>query len=276
MIATIQGLGCRFDWYQCTMDGLEADRVTARLAISLGATTSLGKGRNGYARNDVIERDGHVLVEVMSASSRLTEVHLVITGESCDEVVPLVRSWWPEHRVARADASVDFEADFDELDARTVAFAEARGLSHELTVNSAGGATRYVGARSSEVRLRVYKKTEQLRIMHPERASTVPDGVVRAELETRPGKRDVKALVAGMEPDAVWGLSKWSRAFAADLLEFDAPRTSTHFRRPTSWGRASHFLGQQWGPVVQQRALEVGLERARREVLDLLGLGGLG
>jgi hypothetical protein len=274
MIGTIQGLGCRFDWYQCTLDAAEADRITVHLTMALGATRSIGKGRNGYARNDVIERDGHVLIEVFSASARHGEVHLQITGESCDEVVPLVRSLWPEHRVARADSSVDFLADFDELDARTVAFAEKAGLSHELHLNSAGGATRYVGARSSEVRLRVYKKSEQLRILHPERASMIPDGVVRAELETRPGKRDVKAAVAGMQADDVWGLSRWSRSYAADLLDFDAPRTATHFRRPTSWGRSSHFLGQQWGPVVQQRALEVGLERARREVLELLGLGG--
>lgn len=265
-------LGCRFDWYELTADGLDDGRVPAALSLALGGHVTKGKGRNGYAVCDVIERDDNVLARVYGHSARFGEVHVVTTGESCDEVVPLLRRLYPGHRVSRADASVDFAASFAALDQRAVAFATKRRLSHRLITDSDGGATRYLGAPSSEMRLRVYKKTEQLRALHPERAADIPDGIVRAELQARPGKREVKQRVATMAADELFGLGEWTRVFALELLGFDAPRVPTHFRRPSDWSRALHFLGRQYAPMVQRRTAEVGVERARAELLEALGV----
>lgn len=268
----IGALGCRFDWYELTADGLDDGRVAPALALSLGARVVAGKGRNGYAVCHVVERDDRALASVYGHSARAGEVHITTTGESCDEVVPLLRRLYPEHRVSRADAAVDFEADFSLLDDRAVAFAQARGLSFRLVQDSDGGSTRYLGAPTSETRVRVYKKTEQLRALHPDIASTVPDGVVRAELVARPGKRDVKELLSTMEPDDLWGLGKWTQQFAIEMLGIDAPRVATHFRRPSDWSRALHFLERQYGPMMSRRVEAVGLDAARREVLAALGL----
>lgn len=267
----MRGLESRFDWYSATIDNADDGRVSAGLALALGGALVRGRGRNGYATCEVIERDDETLAEVYGRSARLGEVHVVTTSESCDEVVPLIRRRWPEHRVARADSSVDFAADFNELDGLAVSFAEGRGISYRLVTNSDGGATRYLGAPSSEVRLRVYKKSEQLRALHPER-DDVPDGIVRAELQVRPGKRAAKEAAASMSADDVWGLSQWSQRFAAELLGFEAERTATHFRRPSDWARALHFLGRQYRPMVERRAELVGAEAARAELLEALGL----
>lgn len=265
-------LKSRFDWYAATIDCVDDGRVSSGLALGLGASLVRGRGRNGYAECWAVERGEDVLAHVYGRSARTGEVHVVASSEACDEVVPFLRNRWPEHRVARADSAVDFSADFVALDALAVGFAEQRGISFEYIVNSEGGATRYLGARSSEVRLRVYKKSEQLRALHPER-SDIPDGIVRAELQVRPGKRDVKEATALMDADDVWGLSAWSRDFAAELLQIDAPRTSTHFRRPSDWARGLYFFGQQYAPMVSRRVELVGVGQARAELLDALGVG---
>lgn len=265
-------LHARWDWYEPTIDGVDDGRVAPALAIALGGGVTPGKPRNRYARAEVVERAGDVLAIVYGSSSRQGEVHLQVSGGACDEVVPVVRRLWPAHRVSRADSALDFVAGFAELDAGVVEFARARGLKHSLTQDSDGGSTRYVGSPTSEVRLRLYKKTEQLRAMHPERADVIPDGIVRAELVARPGKRAVKELVGVMEPDDAWGLGAWSQEFAESVLGLEPARTATHFRRPSDWTRALHFLGQQYGPSIERRAGAVGRDQARLEVLDALGL----
>lgn len=266
-------IGARFDWYEATFDDADDDRVAPALALSLGGEVSRGKGRNGYATCSVVERAGTVLAQVYGRSARSGEVHVTTTSESCDEVVPVLRRLWPDHRVSRADSAVDFAADFDALDVIVLAFARDHGLSHRLITNSEGGATRYLGSPSSEVQVRVYKKSEQLLALHPESAADIVPGIVRFELVARPGKRDVKESAGTMHPDALWGLSKWSKELALVVLNLDAERVSTHFRRPTDWGRAMHYLGIQYGPMVERRAELVGIDRAREELLAALGLG---
>ena len=268
-------LGCRFDWYESTHDGLDEGLIASQLAAATGARVVQGKGRNGYAVSFAVVRGDDELVRVYGRSARFGEVHLVTTSESCDEVVPLIRRLWPEHRVSRADVSVDFATDFDQLDAEAVALVEQRNVSHRLMTNSHGGATRYLGAQSSEISVRVYKKSEQLRALHPDRVSTIPDGIVRVELVARPGKRVVKDHAAHLEPDEFWGLGQWTLHFASELLGVDAERVPTHFRRPSEHARALHFLGQQYGPMMQRRALDVGVEQAVSELLDALGLSAM-
>lgn len=262
----------RFDWYECTFDGGDEEKVALPLAFSLGGTVSRGKARNGYAACLVIERGGSVLAQVFGNSARVGEVHIAVTSESCDEVVPVLRSLHPDHRVSRADSSVDFQADFDAIDSVVLAFATERGLSHRIMSNSDGGATRYIGSPRSEIMARIYKKSEQLRALHPEAASQVQDGIVRFELVARPGKRDVKELVSRMHPDEMWGLSSWSKLLAELVLSVDAERVSTHFRRPTDWNRALFFLGVQYGPMMLRRVELVGLQQARGEILAAFGL----
>ena len=263
-------VGSRFDWYEATWDGW--DDAAGSLALVLGGQLRKERGRNGYAECQSVVRGDDELVRVYGRSARIGELHAVITGESCDEVVPLFRRLWPEHRVSRADSSVDLLADFDELDGRAVTFARQRGLTYRLVTDSDGGATRYLGAPSSEARVRVYKKTEQLRALHPERASEVPEGVVRVELQARPGKREVKAAVADLSADGLWGLSQWGQAFALDMLDVEAERTYTHFRRPSSWSRALHFLGLQYGPMIRERAAELGRDAVLAELVEVFAL----
>jgi hypothetical protein len=265
-------LTSRWDWYEATIDGVDDGRVSAALALSMGGTVSVGKARNGYAHCDVVERDGEVLAEVYGHSARAGEVHVTVTSNACDKVVPWLRERYPEHRVSRADAACDFTADFDAIDVHVLAFAQDRGISFRLVTNSEGGATRYLGSPTSETRLRVYKKSEQLRALHPEASASIPDGIIRCELVIRPGKRELKERVSHMSPDDVWGLSGWSAGFAEMVLGLTPERVPTHFRRPTNWSRVLHVLSIQYGPSIGRRAEQVGRKAVLDELAEALGL----
>ena len=263
-------LESRFDWYEATLETFTD--AASILATGLGAQLARERGRNGYAECWSVVRGDDELVRVYGRSARMGEVHVVITGESCDDVVPAFRRLFPEHRVSRADSSVDLLADFEAMDAEAVRFAKCRRLAYRLITDSDGGATRYLGASTSEVRVRVYKKTEQLRAIHPERASEVPEGVVRVELQARPGKSEAKAATAGLDADGLWGLSAWAQVFAAEMLAVDADRVSTHFRRPSDWSRTLYYLGVQYGPRMREHAGDVGREAVVAELVEALGL----
>lgn len=261
----------RWDWYEATLDAPEDGRVTLRLAAALRASVTPGKGRNGYARGEHLERDGMTLLSVYSGSPRLGEYHLTTTSESCDEVVPVIRERYL-HRVSRADSAVDFQADWAPLDAQVLDFAQRKGLSYRLVTDSAGGATRYVGSPRSEVQVRVYRKTEQLRAVYGAAAAHVPEGIVRAEVQVRPGKRPTKELLACSSPDDAWGYARWSGELASELLALDAERTRTHFARESSWSRTSRVLAEQYGRLIRDRAEAVGAEVALAELAEIFGL----
>lgn len=254
------------------MDTLEDARIGPSLAIALRATLRLGRPQQGYAQCVQVVRGDDELARVLSHSARLGEVHIVVTGVSCDEVVPLVRRLWPEHRCSRVDVAVDLLVPWTKLDRVALRFATEHGLKHRLVTDSDGGATRYLGAPSSEVRVRVYRKSEQLRALHPDRADEVPDGIVRVELQARPSKRATKEAVARMTPGQVWGLSRWGTEFAALVLAVDAPRVSTHARRPSDYSRALWYLARQYGPLLRLRAAEIGRQEAVDELLEAVQL----
>jgi hypothetical protein len=276
-VATIEeGAESAFDWYEPTIDGVDDGRVGPALALATGGRLAPGKPRNGYGRAEVLLRGEEVLCRIFGGSARPGEVHLEITGETCRELVPIVRRLWPEHRVSRADSAMDFVADFEEMYAAAIAFANTRGLKHETITKSDGGKTLYIGSKKSAAFMRLYKKSEQLRSEYPEKAHEIPDGIVRAEMVSKPGKSEVKSAVSVMHPDDLWGMAKWATDYAAAVLGLAPIRTVTTFRRPSDWSRAVHFLGQQYGPAVLARAADVGSDAAASEVLRAFGLDGRG
>jgi hypothetical protein len=270
-------LQARFDWYEATFEDLDPEGVAVAIAKRLGGSVAVQKGRNGYALCAVVQADDRVIARVLYRSKRVAEVHVEVTGEACDDVVPIIRKLWSVHKVSRCDVALDFAADFDQLDVLVLAFAEGRGLKHRLFTNSDGGATRYVGARGSETSMRVYKKSEELRAMYPQQAHEVPDGIVRVELIVKVHSK-MKGRLCSMEPGAMFGLSKWGRAFALEFLKVDAERVPTHFREITDWTRLVGQLVYQYGPAIQRRVSEVGREQVREELLEMFELdqGGVG
>lgn len=260
----------RFDWYSCTLDTMEPDRIVGGLAVVLGAEVRQVRGALGYGVAWELHQGEDLLVKVFGRGSRLGEVHIQVIGDACDRAVPVLRSLWPEHRVARADVAIDLEAVFNDLDAVVLDFAKERGLKFRLVEDSDGGATRYLGSRKSEYSMRLYKKSEQLRAKG---CADVPDGIVRLEVEVKPGKRTVKEALAALRPADVFGFSRWGTDLVEAVLGLSVVRTRTHFRKPTNWAAfLANFVAVQVGPGVRGRVAEVGKEQAVSELLEALGV----
>lgn len=265
-------MSSRFDWYSATFEHLDAERVAQQLAISTGGSITLGRGRFGYSRRYSIEHSGETLVNVYGGSATAGEVHVEIMSQGCDKYVPLVRELWPLHRVSRADSAHDFAGDFEHFKALCLDFAQGVGISHRLIQDSEGGATLYLGSASSENQVRLYKKSEQLLAKHPERAGEIPPGILRLELQTRPGKRAKKERLSVMKPDDLWGLGRWTQNLAQTILSMDVERVQVEVNPTSDWSRMLHYLGAQYGPGIARRIETKGVEEVRSEVLLALGI----
>lgn len=268
--------GVRFDWYAATLEEFRGgDFVATVLAAAAGGSLSRVRGRYGYALALAVERDGHELALVLYGAAAGADVHVEIPGAGCDALVAVLRERWPVHGVSRVDVAMDFEGDFEELDAAVLG-AVGHRVSHQLITGSDGGATRYLGAPSSDCRVRVYRKTEQLRALYGPSVD-VPEGILRVEAQIRPGVR-AKGRFASLTPAEAMSYRALSRDVAAVALPGAVTRWQgeTVHKRPTSWERVLEAVSRQYGPSVARRAEVVGAEAAGQELLAALALGSTG
>ncbi|MEB3029891.1 hypothetical protein VJI72_08880, partial [Parvimonas micra] len=72
----------------------------------------------------------------------------------------------------------------------------------------------YMGATTSDVRVRLYEKTAELRrSLPPSRWGEIPENVVRLETQVRPRKK-YKAVAAAVDAEQAWGFSRWTAELA--------------------------------------------------------------
>src|SRR5665811_2181912 len=133
--------------------------------------------------------------------------HAVATGLASEKFAAVVRRNWPNaQRVSRVDSRIDFggaESDsrtWDILYATVVAFARERGLATTIHGDFLGsgeaGRTLYVGSPKSEVRLRLYEKSKEVRAHSRTRSGSVVSDWVRVEVEVKPRKRTARQRAA--------------------------------------------------------------------------------
>lgn len=200
-------------------------------------------GMHGYARGWEVRRGGSTLCKVYEGGQGLTD-HVVSTGADSPEIAALLRRHDPAHRVSRADVCLDF------LDGPQV-FGQLRELMYdtlsgtvvlseftELGLDQQRSATLYAGAKTSEVRVRLYEKGKQ-------DSDYAPDAV-RLEIQSRP-KKDRKAYAAQIEPWDYWGLSRWSRGLIQQVTGVAAPAPPPRSERNTDLDGALNACAIQYG-----------------------------
>jgi hypothetical protein len=216
-----------FDWYQATVptgiDGL----LTAFVA-AFGGEWQEGRPKNGYAFGRQHPGTG---AEVWWGGQN-PHPHIKASGAVSQAVADWLRATFPRHRVARADVALDFAfaGAFDALRAAMEPVARQAGVActflGDLRENTPDpsvprkGRTCYLGAKSSDVRVRLYEKGwEQAARGNP----NAPKDWVRVEVVVRPQKSR-KTQAATLDPFALIGFSKWaSRAVGAVLECSPAP-----------------------------------------------------
>ena len=251
-------LGPRFDWMSATVRD-DVDEITNTLATALDGEISDARGLNGYRASRIIKRDDETLARVLFGGSPGGNPHMIASGATTDEVVPVLRGAWAgAHEVTRMDTAQDFdqEGGYEALRAVLLRLAESNGItttSMESTRNGVTSRTTYLGAPSSRVRVRLYEKG---RYEHQLGHADESEHWCRLEAQLRPTGKPARQRAAELDALAAWGLSRWTRDLAREAMGVDVEPVTMQLRREPDYMRALRSLQRQYGATLQ-RALEV-------------------
>jgi hypothetical protein len=253
----------RFDWYQATIPAHPLALVDALLAdLAPDGQVIPGAGRHNYHQSFTInDASGHRVALVLAGGPN-GDPNATGSGPITDAFVQSVRSRWPSHNVTRFDSSEDFCAvgSWDVLERTCRTLAADMGIKGRAIVpdDPADGRTYYMGAPTSDVRVRLYEKTAELRrSLPPSRWGEVPDNVVRLEAQVRPRKQH-KAVAAAVNPVQAWGFSRWTAELALRAMALEVERIEMQAGRESDDQRAWRFMLKQYGPLLRRHASEVG------------------
>lgn len=207
-----------------------------------------------YARNQVlIDETGHRLLSVKSGGSN-PHPHVECKGLASPIVAAHLRANY-DHRPTRIDDAKDLRAPrlFDLVHRRLRRIAKRFNLrlSYDGDWSTPdAGRTIYLGARTSQVFVRVYEKglkyardlglpvTDELR------------NWVRFELEFHPQTKTAKTSASTLTPEQLWGSTRWTTELAGELLSMRTEPISIRERRESNVDRALRFMASQYrGPL---------------------------
>ena len=253
----------RFDWYQATIPENPIVLVeTLKSALAPDGDIVEGRGRHNYhqsfrVRNARGERVAEVLAGGSNGDPNATASGIVTPG-----FVDVVRGSWPEHRVTRFDAAEDMaqQGALEALEATCRGLAKDLGIKGRAVVpdDPSEGRTYYLGAPSSDTRVRLYDKTAETRAkLPPERHGEVPDHWARLEVQVRPRKQ-WKLFAAQATPEQAWGFAGWTHELAKRALSLHIERITMQSGRETDDERAFRFMVLQYGPLLQRICRDLG------------------
>lgn len=184
--------------------------------------------------------------------------NVVGSGAHAQALADVVRDRFPSHRVSRLDSCEDyFHPDaYDYLRKLALKIGKDHGVKCREIVKplpeSDDGRTLYLGSQTSAVSMRIYEKGKQL---------DCGKEWVRAELQVRPQK-ELKSMIAHLDPTQVWGLSKWSHAVGVQLGKKNLQRVDAQVYQPSDHDRAYRFMLKQYRKVLEQMLASHGSPEA--------------
>jgi hypothetical protein len=253
----------RFDWYQATIHENPIVIVeTLKTALAPDGQVKEGRGRHNYWQSfKILDKAGDKVAEVLAGGPN-GDPNAVSSGHAAEPFSKVVRRAWPVHRVTRFDAAEDLI----HQDAMTRLEGVCRALAAELKIKGRAvvpddpkdGKTYYLGAPSSDTRVRLYDKTAETRLkLPPERHSEIPENWARLEIQVRP-RNDFRELAAMSTPENAWGFSGWTAELAKRAFSLDIPRVTMQAGRETDHQRAYRFMLKQYGAVLKQMLDDLG------------------
>lgn len=198
----------RLDWYEAT---LECDTVTLLAMCELVAglddppTLIYGKGRHGYNRGIIVSSEKFELTILDLGNGGWP--HMVAGGASADIGMRIAKMLSVPGRITRVDIACDSLEGWMPAEQRVIEWADTHPKTKLLSVGDfyrqQDGRTYYVGASTSEKRIRVYEKGIQLK---------GDPNWIRVELQYRPNNRGAKSWAFGATIEEI---ANSSRAFLA-------------------------------------------------------------
>lgn len=253
----------RFDWYQATIPENPIVLVdTLKTALAADGDVVEGRGRHNYHQSfRVRDAKGERVAEVLAGGSN-GHPNVTASGGVTPAFVAIVREAWPAHRVTRFDAAEDLaqEGAFQTLENVCREVAKDLGVRGRSIVpdDPTEGRTYYLGAPSSDNRVRLYDKTAETRAkLPPERHAEIPEHWARLEVQVRP-RKEWKVFAAQATPEQAWGFAGWTHELARRALALDIERITMQAGRETDDERAFRFMTMQYGPLLQRMFRDLG------------------
>ena len=250
----------RFDWYQASIPNVHPEAIMSALSKSdyYGDWEQIRPMKNYDAAAAFVVGNETRFKINFGGQNEEHGANVVGSGSHAQALADVVREQFPTHRVSRLDSCEDyFHADaYDYL--RKVALKI--GKDHRIQCReivkplpeSDDGRTLYLGSQTSAVSMRIYEKGKQL---------DCGSEWVRAELQVRPQK-DLKSMIAYLDPTQVWGLSKWSHAVGVQLGKKNLQRVDAQVYQPSDHDRAYRFMLKQYRRVLEQMLASHGSPEA--------------
>jgi len=272
-----------WDWSDTTHQGkvdTDPQEVVRTLVAALdGSTVVPGKGLHGWKKSlQVFDGDGYRLGAVYFGGNR-QDVHVKATSAAAEVARPRVAGLF-DARTARVDTRVDTLVPFEELRemcldlggrGTQVLFYEGHRLGGHnedgtRAVVEDTGRTIYVGAPTSQVRVRIYEKWLE------SRAKGGPEdreGTNRVEVQLRPPSKH-KGRVSGWTPAETFCASRLAQRLAQRLgTEVAKPGTLQESKGVPDLERTLAAMGRQYGSGVRRWLEYSGGDVGR--VLERLG-----
>lgn len=232
-----------WDWYGATIE-TDPDRLAARLSERLQASPELLARVGRWSCLWKLHRGEDVVCTVAYTEDRPGEPFFESKSHS-PELVPIIREWFPSHRLARADARIDFKDEdwWELLEAEMKGYASVKGVQMDPVgphlQPHLGGRTWNLGKSHGWQRCcTLYEKGCELRL--PTRAP------IRLECKVRPPSR-LKAHYASLSLQEVLLDNAFVRHLAERLgLDLGAARIAQAERNRTDLDRLLDVFARQY------------------------------
>lgn len=249
----------RFDWYQASFPGVDADEFLGQWMADHDMTSFRpAAGRHGYSHGGLVTLGDTEVLRMLFGGNADAPINVTASGAHTETLVKFARRRFPLHRVTRLDPCIDFEGAgaWSVLLDRTVDVKEA----HRISSREAGdwldggvkGRTIYLGSPQSDVQFRLYEKGKQL--------GQGPDWV-RAELQVRP-KGITRDACAKATPAECWGFSRWSNDLRTRFGLAGVPRLNREVVQHSGLELRKRAMLKQYGATIRELLAIMGSPEA--------------
>lgn len=236
----------RLDWFEATLecDIVEILGLGALLSQSTGSPNTdnivMGRGKHGYKRSHKITGETFELTVLDLGSDGWP--HIIGSGESAGMAQQIAKALGCPGRASRIDIACDSLEGWLPAEGRALKWADEHPKTAIIHMGDIyrqeRGRTIYIGAPSSERRIRIYEKGLQL--------GGDPNWV-RVELQYRPNNRNAKAWAFD---SSIRDIADSSRAFVA-LRAFEGLYSPPAYQRPERQPLLA--LAHQYGNVLREQ-----------------------
>lgn len=252
----------RFDWYQATIPETPEALIDGLFESLGGDEVKHARGKHNYHHSTTILDGAGDRIALVLHGGPNGHPNVTASGEKTPSFVQAVRGKWAEHYVTRFDAAEDFDGEG--------AYERLHGVCREVAEDSRikgraiipddlrEGRSYYLGAASSDVRVRLYDKAAEMRRhIEPGRHHLIPDNLTRLEVQVRP-RNEWRRFASQMTPETIWGFSPWSSKLAQGALGLALERIEMRARKETTHDRAYRFMVTQYRNVLMRQLEDLG------------------